>query len=87
MGDSKIYLYQKARSIIPIVMKRNSEQIIFEILGSCSGGANKTKIVYQVNMNFKSIVPYLDLLLERDLIYIAQESPLVLYDTTHLVSP
>jgi predicted transcriptional regulator len=63
--------------------KRSKDQIIANILSACLGaGANKTRIVYQVNMNFHTINPHLDLLIEKALLDVVQGSP-VLYKTTH----
>jgi predicted transcriptional regulator len=62
--------------------RRSKDQIIANILSTCQGaGASKTRIVYQVNMNFHTINPHLDLLIEKTLIDIVQGSP-VLYKTT-----
>jgi len=62
--------------------RRSKDQIIANILSTCQGaGANKTRIVYQVNMNFHTINPHLDLLIEKTLIDVVQGSP-VLYRTT-----
>ncbi|MBN1235564.1 MAG: winged helix-turn-helix domain-containing protein [Methanotrichaceae archaeon] len=49
-------------------MKRSRPEIISEILGICRNGANKTRIVYQANLNFKTINPYLQLLVKNNLI-------------------
>ena len=40
--------------------KRTNYLIISEILRACDGGAGKTKIVYQANLNFKMAESYLD---------------------------
>ena len=62
--------------------RRSKDQILVNILSTCQGaGANKTRIVYQVNMNFHTINPHLDLLIEKTLIDVVQGSP-VLYRTT-----
>ena len=62
--------------------RRSKDQIIANILSTCQGaGASKTRIVYQVNMNFHTINPHLDLLIEKTLIDVVQGSP-VLYRTT-----
>jgi hypothetical protein len=44
-------------------MKRSRQEIITQILEICMNGASKTKIVYQANLNFKMVNPYLDLLI------------------------
>ncbi len=49
-------------------MKRSRDMIISKILNICIDGASKTKIVYQANLNFKTIKPYLDLLTRTGLI-------------------
>lgn len=47
-------------------MRRNKYEIIGEILKIALNGANKTRIVYQANLNFKIINKYLNLLLKQD---------------------
>lgn len=49
-------------------MKRSKYEIISQILNICVGGACKTKIVYQANLNFRTINPYIDLLTKNGLI-------------------
>lgn len=49
-------------------MKRSRGKIINQILGICSKGATKTRIVYQANLNFKTVNPYIDLLMKSGLI-------------------
>jgi predicted transcriptional regulator len=48
--------------------RRDRVQIIISILNTCTRGANKTKIVYAANLNFRSVKPYLNLLEDRGLI-------------------
>ncbi len=60
---------------------RQRKQIVLQILGICSGGASKTKIVMGANLNYKSVNPYIDLLIFRDLIKLKREYP-TLYVTT-----
>jgi predicted transcriptional regulator len=62
-------------------MKRSREEIISNILDVCICGANKTRIVQQANLNFRSINPYLDLLIEKNLIKTSQGQK-ILYETT-----
>jgi predicted transcriptional regulator len=62
-------------------MKRSREEIISQILEICKNGANKTKIVYQANLNFSTVNPYIDLLIKNDLIEI-NDGRAILYDTT-----
>jgi len=50
--------------------KRFKDQILCKILQVCGGeggGANKTQIVYSCNLNFHTVVPYLDLLIKNGL--------------------
>lgn len=47
-------------------MKRNNLDICAEILQLSEGGAKKTYLVYQANLNFKMIKRYLGKLLEKD---------------------
>ena len=53
-----------------------------EILETCMNGANKTRVVYQSNLNFRTVNPYLDQLVDRDLIQIVPEKH-ILYKTTN----
>jgi predicted transcriptional regulator len=62
-------------------MKRSRNEIISQILEICKNGASKTKIVYQANLNFNSVNPYLDLLIKNDLIWV-NEGGAILYETT-----
>ena len=62
-------------------MKRSRQEIISQILEICINGASKTRIVYQVNLNFKTVNPYLDLLIKNDLIQV-NEGRAILYETT-----
>jgi len=50
-------------------------------LDICVKGASKTRIVYQVNLNFRTINPYLDLLTKNGLIDVKKEQTIV-YETT-----
>jgi predicted transcriptional regulator len=52
------------------------------ILALCQGeGANKTKIVYQVGLNFRTVIPYLSLLIEKGHMT-SEERDLTIYRTT-----
>ena len=44
-------------------------------------GATKTRIVYQVNLNFHTVNPYLDLLIKKNLVERSEESSNI-YKTT-----
>jgi predicted transcriptional regulator len=48
--------------------RRSSDMIIAQILEACIDGVSKTRIVYQCNLNFTTVNPYLDLLTGRGLI-------------------
>ena len=52
-----------------------------QILDICIKGASKTRIVYQANLNFRTINPYLDLLTKNGLINVKKEQNLI-YETT-----
>ena len=62
-------------------MKRNRNEIISEILHICITGASKTRVVYQANLNFRTVDPYLQLLIKNDLIRVNQGRR-ILYETT-----
>jgi predicted transcriptional regulator len=62
--------------------KRSKDQIRAQILASCQeDGASKTRIVYQVNLNFKTAKGHLDLLLEKGLLE-AIPGENIIYKTT-----
>lgn len=62
-------------------MKRSRHMIISQILDICVNGASKTRIVYQANLNFRTVNPYIDLLMKNDLLKMRQGQT-VLYETT-----
>jgi predicted transcriptional regulator len=62
-------------------MKRSRHMIISQILDICSGGASKTRIVYQANLNFRTVNPYIELLTKNGLIE-SKSGRTVLYETT-----
>jgi predicted transcriptional regulator len=65
-----------------MLQKRNKDQIKSQILALCQeDGASKTRIVYQVNQNFKTVKEHLDLLLEKGLLE-AIPGEHVMYKTT-----
>jgi predicted transcriptional regulator len=64
-----------------MTMKRSKYVIISQILNVCKGGANKTKIVYQANLNFRTVLPYIDLLIKNGLLEVKQGKNLS-YETT-----
>ena len=61
--------------------KRSRNTILSKILGICSNGANKTRIVYQANLNFRTVGPYLKLLSDNGLIDV-KDGKMVIYETT-----
>ena len=63
------------------MVKRSKDQILSQIVILCREGANKTMIVYQVNLNFRTVMTYLDLLLKKDLLEVIPGNPII-YKTT-----
>ena len=63
-------------------MKRSRDVIISKVLDICIGGAHKTKIVYQANLNFRTVNPYLELLTRNGMIDTREERNMVVYKTT-----
>ena len=65
-----------------MVVRRDRMEIASDILDICKKGANKTRIVYQANLNFKTVNIYIDLLTEKGLIEVDLSTPSKLYRTT-----
>ncbi len=63
------------------MVKRSRHMIISQILEICVDGASKTKIVYQANLNFRTVNPYINLLIKNELMRI-KPGRTVLYETT-----
>jgi len=63
-------------------MKRSRDMIISKILDVCTGGANKTRIVYQANLNFRTVNPYIELLKNNGMIKPITNGKIVIYETT-----
>jgi predicted transcriptional regulator len=64
-------------------MKRSRDMIISQILIVCTNrGAHKTRIVYQANLNFRIVSPYLELLTNNGMINAKTDSKQVVYETT-----
>ncbi|MDM7940957.1 MAG: winged helix-turn-helix domain-containing protein [Methanothrix sp.] len=63
------------------IIKRSKHNIISEILEICKDGASKTRIVYQANLNFRTVNPYIDLMIKNGLIDVSYGNN-VLYETT-----
>lgn len=62
--------------------RRSSEMIIESILQACADGASKTKIIYQSNLNSATVNPYLNLLIDSDLIEADHQTIGIGYKTT-----
>jgi predicted transcriptional regulator len=63
-------------------MKRSREEIFSQILKICLDGANKTKIVYQANLNFRTANSYLDILIKNQHLIETIQGEQILYKTT-----
>ena len=63
------------------MMKRSKHVIVSRILDICKDGACKTRIVYQANLNFRTVNPYIDLLIKNNLIEV-KSGKNVEYETT-----
>ena len=61
--------------------KRYKDQILCKILQVCGGVASKTQIVYNCNLNFHTVVPYLELLIKNSLV-VRVDGEVVRYQTT-----
>lgn len=61
--------------------KRSRHSILSQILDICKSGASKTRIVYQANLNFRTVNPYINTLIRNDLIEI-KRGKTVVYETT-----
>jgi predicted transcriptional regulator len=62
-------------------MKRSREAIITKVLEICIGGATKTSIVYQANLNFHTVLTYINLLIEKQMLEEIDSRPIT-YRTT-----
>ena len=63
-------------------MKRSRQEIFSQILDICINGANKTRIVYQANLNFRTVNPYLDILVKNQHLIETGQGDQILYQTT-----
>ena len=61
--------------------RRSKHVIVSMILNICKGGANKTRIMNQANLNFRTVIFYIDLLIKNDLLEVKRGKN-VLYETT-----
>ena len=65
-----------------MLKRRSKDQIIAQILVTCQEeSVNKTKVVYQANLNFRTVVPYLDQLISKGLLEVSA-GKFPLYRTT-----
>jgi len=62
--------------------RRSNDVIVSQILKICIHGASKTRIVYQANMNFMTVGPYLDNLIKSGCIESIHEGSRIIYKTT-----
>ena len=62
-------------------MKRRKNEIMSQILSICKEGANKTRVVYRANLNFKTANSFLELLIKNDLLEVKRRRYLT-YETT-----
>ncbi len=62
--------------------RRSNDVIVSQILKICIHGASKTRIVYQANMNFMTVGPYLDNLIKSGCIESIPEGSRIIYKTT-----
>jgi len=62
-----------------MTQKRDKIEIVAKILDVCRTPKSKTRIVYACNLNFHTVVAYLDLLQERKLLEAKKEQ----YKTTN----
>jgi predicted transcriptional regulator len=63
-------------------MKRSKEEIVIAILEVCKNPVSKTKIVYSGNLNFRTIKPHMDYLIDSGLLEISTNSKTKMYKTT-----
>jgi predicted transcriptional regulator len=60
---------------------RSRDEIIAQILNVCKNAASKTRVVYQANLNFRTVNPYLDTLVGGNLIEVSRDRNTI-YKTT-----
>ncbi|OPY53903.1 MAG: hypothetical protein A4E48_00523 [Methanosaeta sp. PtaU1.Bin060] len=64
--------------------KRRSEDVIVsQILGICTTGAGKTRILYQANLNSSRVNHFLEKLVKNGLVAETPRGARILYKTTH----
>lgn len=62
--------------------RRDRAVVALIILNVCSGGANKTKIAYQANLNYVTVSPYLENLKNKGLLEEILKDSKIIYRTT-----
>lgn len=62
--------------------RRSGHSVASSILNVCSSGATKTKIVYQANLNFATVIPYLEILKIKGLLEEISEGSRITYRVT-----
>jgi predicted transcriptional regulator len=65
-----------------ISKKRTNSLIASEILKICVNGANKTRIVYQANLNFLTAKLYLDIFTKKGFLEAIPKGSGIVYKTT-----
>lgn len=63
----------KGSAQLAVIKRRSKAQIVSDILETCTNGANKTKIAYNANLNFKMLDSYLDVLTKRASAYSGEQ--------------
>lgn len=63
-----------------VMRKRDRYQIVFQILEICKGGGSKTRMVFQVNLNFRTVNHHIDMLTDGRLLEVL-DVPVILYRT------
>jgi predicted transcriptional regulator len=62
--------------------RRNRVAVALSMLNACSGGAAKTKIAHQANLNYISVSPYLEILKNKGLLEEIPKGSGFIYRTT-----
>ena len=62
--------------------RRTNDQIFSEILKLCIKGTNKTRIIYQANLNSVKVKSHLDNLMENGFIESVRDGSRIIYKTT-----
>jgi len=65
----KLLYTVKTLTYLQMPKRRSKDQIIAQILATCQEeSVNKTKIVYLVSLNFRTVAPYLNQLITKGLL-------------------